>query len=841
MIDFSEIDAKWQKIWDEQKTFAASNESDKPKYYVLEMLPYPSGKIHAGHLRNYSIGDVLARFLKRSGYNVLHPMGWDALGLPAENAAINNNTHPKDWTYKNIDNMKAQLKRVGFSYDWEREVTSCDPSYYKHEQKFFLELLEKGLAYQKESIVNWDPVDQTVLANEQVEDGRGWRSGALVERKSLRQWFLKISNYSEELLAEIENLKAWPESVRVMQRNWIGKSEGAKVFFPIKDSNEKVEIYTTRHDTLFGSSFIAIAHDHALVKKFGLDKNEKIKAIIDKFSKNTSTAEIEKAAKEGIDTGLVATNPLDSSIEIPVYIANFVVSDYGTGALFGCPAHDERDYEFAKKYNLSIKQVVDHEDADISKAPYLGLGNIINSGFLDGLSIQEAKAASASKLEELKLGRGTTQYKLRDWGVSRQRYWGAPIPIIHCGDCGAVPVPDKDLPVSLPEDVVFDGRGNPLANHPTWSKVKCPKCSKDARRETDTFDTFFESSWYFLRYCNNKIDSITDKKACDYWMPVDQYIGGVEHAILHLLYARFFTKAMNDLGHLNVREPFKALMTQGMVLHVTYKDSEGNWVYPDDVVREDGKLIDKNSGLEVTKGKIEKMSKSKKNVVDVEKMLDTYSADTLRFMILSDSPPEKELEWTDSGIEGSHKFISKLFSMWESLKDVSAEFNPEEYKDHKLMKIIHESIKHSSLDIKSFNLNKSIARSRELFNALSDHMQIENDLKLVRFGYNALINILNPFIPHITEELWEKMGGSEMLCCSKWPKHDESYLVQSSVTLAVQVNGKLRATHDFALDASKEDIEKEALALPGVVRHIDGKDIKKVIVVPRKIVNIVAV
>lgn len=841
MANFSNIDAKWQKIWDEQKSFAAYNESDKPKYYVLEMLPYPSGKIHAGHLRNYSIGDVLARYLKRAGYNVLHPMSWDALGLPAENAAINNNTHPKEWTYKNIENMKTQLKRMGFAYDWDRESASCDPDYYKHEQKFFIELLEKGLAYQKESIVNWDPVDQTVLANEQVEDGRGWRSGALVERKSLKQWFLKISQYSEELLSEIGNLKDWPESVRVMQQNWIGKSNGAKIFFPIKESDKKIEVYTTRHDTIFGSSFIAIAHDHPMVKEFDLHKNDKIKPVIDKFSRNTSTADIEKAEKEGIDTGLVAINPIDSSIEMPVYIANFVVSDYGTGALFGCPAHDQRDYEFAEKYDLPIRQVVDHEDADIASEPYLGPGQIINSGFLDGLSVEDAKAKVAAKLEEMKLGKGTTQYKLRDWGVSRQRYWGAPIPVIYCDDCGIVPVPDEDLPVRLPEDVVFDGKGNPLVNHPTWSKVKCPKCSKESTRETDTFDTFFESSWYFLRYCNNKIDSITDKKACDYWMPVDQYIGGVEHAILHLLYARFFTKAMNDLGHLSVREPFKSLMTQGMVLHVTYKDSKGDWVYPDDVTTKDGKLIDKNSGLEVTKGKIEKMSKSKKNVVDVEKMLDVYSADTLRFMILSDSPPEKELEWTDAGIEGSNRFILKLYSMWESLKHTPNDINVEEYKEHKLMKVIHESIKYSSSDIKSFNMNKSIARSRELFNSLSDYIKNDKDLSLVKYGYGILLNLLNPFVPHVTEEIWQEMGNDTMLCDTSWPEHDESYLAQSSITLAVQVNGKLRATHDFAIDASKEDIEKEALALPGVVRHIDGKEIKKVIVVPKKIVNIVAV
>lgn len=841
MTNFSEIDTKWQKIWDDQKSFAASNSSEKPKYYVLEMLPYPSGKIHAGHLRNYSIGDVLARYLKRSGYNVLHPMAWDALGLPAENAAINNNTHPQSWTYDNIDNMKSQLLRLGFSYDWEREFATCDPDYYKHEQKFFLELLDKDLAYQKESIVNWDPVDQTVLANEQVEDGRGWRSGALVERKSLKQWFLRISKYSDELLSEIENLKEWPESVRVMQKNWIGKSDGAKILFPLKDSDEAIEVYTTRHDTIFGSSFIAISYDHPVVKKFGLDKNPDIKSIIEKYSKNTSTAEIEKAEKEGIDTGLVARNPIDSSIELPIYIANFVVSDYGTGALFGCPGHDQRDYEFAKKYNLPIIQVVDGDGADISKEPFLGDGKIINSDFLNGMSVDQAKAEVASRLKNLGLGEGTVQFKLRDWGVSRQRYWGAPIPIIYCDDCGAVPVPYEDLPVKLPEDVVFDGRGNPLSNHPTWSKVKCPKCQKDARRETDTFDTFFESSWYFLRYCNNKIDAVTDKDACNYWMPADQYIGGVEHAILHLLYARFFTKAMNDLGHVDVREPFKALMTQGMVLHVTYKDSEGNWVYPDDVISKDGKLFDKNSGLEVTKGKIEKMSKSKKNVVDVEKMLKIYSADTLRFMILSDSPPEKELEWTDSGIEGSHKFINKLFAMYENVANAEGKIDPTKYKDNKLMKLIHQSIKHSSHDIKTFNLNKSIARSRELFNALSDSIANKEDLALVRYGYGILLNLLNPFIPHITDELWQKLGNDKILCESEWPNYDEQFLVQSSVTLAVQVNGKLRATHDFPIDATNQEIEQESLKLPGVTRHTEGKQIKKVIVVPKKIVNIVAV
>lgn len=831
-----EIDSKWQKIWDEKSSFKCETDTSRPKYYVLEMLPYPSGRIHAGHLRNYAIGDVLARFLKRSGYNVLHPMGWDAFGLPAENAAIKNNSHPAKWTYSNIDYMRNQLKSLGLSYDWDRESATCDSSYYKHEQKFFLELLEKGLAYQKETIVNWDPVDQTVLANEQVINGKGWRSGADVERKSMNGWFLKITDYAQELLDDIEKMDKWPDSVKTMQINWLGKSEGADIAFKVKDSEESIEVYTTRHDTIFGASFIAIAYNHPIVEKFGLDSPE-VKAIVEKCSKNTKSADIEKAEKEGVDTGIRALHPFDDSIELPVYIANFVVADYGKGALFGCPGHDERDYEFAKKYNLPIIQVVDGEDADISKEPYLGDGKIIASKFLDGMSVKEAKAEVAKRLEDMKAGKAVTQFKIRDWGVSRQRYWGCPIPIIHCDSCGAVPVPDKDLPVILPEDVVFDGRGNPLDTHPTWKNVPCPKCGKPAKRETDTFDTFFESSWYFTRYCNNKADTITGKKDVDYWMPVDQYIGGIEHAILHLLYARFFTKAMNDLGHLNAREPFNALLTQGMVLHATYKDEEGEWVYPDDVEKKDGHLIHKESGLKVTIGPIEKMSKSKKNVVDVESMLKVYGADSLRMMTLSDSPPEKELEWTDAGLEGCHKFIGKLFNMADKLTSADS-FNEEEYKDHKLMALIHGTIKHIGEDIKAFGLNKAIARSRELYNALSDN---KTDLPLVRHGFEILLQLLNPFIPHVTEELWEKLGHKDILADKEWPKYDEKYLVQSTVTLAIQVNGKLRATHDFDKDASKEDMEKEALALDSITRHTDGKTIKKVIVVPGKIVNIVAI
>lgn len=833
---FDQIDAKWQRVWEDRGTFKTFTDSSKPKYYVLEMLPYPSGRIHAGHLRNYAIGDVVARYLKRSGYNVLHPMGWDAFGLPAENAAIHNKSHPADWTYSNIEYMKKQLQSLGLSYDWDREVATCDSSFYQHEQKFFLELLEKGLAYQKESTVNWDPVDKTVLANEQVIDGMGWRSGAPVERRSMKQWFLKITNYADELLEDIKKMDQWPDSVKVMQENWIGKSHGADISFKVVDSEDCIDVFTTRHDTIFGASFVAISYNHPILQKQNIDSPE-VKTIIDKFSKITKNADIEKADKEGIDTGIRVQHPFDENIKLPVYIANFVIADYGKGALFGVPAHDERDYEFAKKYNLPIIKVVDHADADISKAPYLGDGKIIESSFLDGMNVADAKAEVANRLEKINQGKSVTQYKLRDWGISRQRYWGAPIPIIYCDDCGIVPVTDSDLPVELPKGVVFDGRGNPLDHHPDWKNVKCPTCSKDAVRETDTFDTFFESSWYFTRYCNNQTDNITGKKDCDYWLPVDQYIGGIEHAILHLLYARFFTKAMNDLGHLNVREPFKALLTQGMVLHATYKDENGDWVYPDDLVKKDGIYYHKESGLKVTKGKIEKMSKSKKNIVDVEIMLQKYGADALRMMTLSDSPPEKELEWTDAGLEGCSKFIGKLSSLGDKVSSVSGENDLTKFADDKLFVLIHQTIKHIGEDIKSFSLNKAIARSRELYNTLSDC----KDDSLLRFGYETLIQLLNPFIPHITEELWEKLGKKSILSEVSWPEYDEKYLVQNKVTLAIQVNGKLRATSEFDKDASNEEIEKVALALDQVKKHIDGQSIKKVIVVPGKIVNIVAV
>lgn len=825
-MDFPIIEKKWQKIWDEANIFRSTASGDKPKYYVLEMLPYPSGKIHVGHLRNYAIGDVLSRFLLSKGYNVLHPMGWDAFGLPAENAAIANKSHPADWTYSNIDAMRAQLKSLGLSYDWEREISSCDSSYYKHEQKFFLELFSKGLAYQKESIVCWDPVDQTVLANEQVVDGRGWRSGALVERKHLKQWFLKITDYAEELLSELDNLDGWPESVRSMQEKWIGKSQGAYVDFKL-ESGEVVSVFTTCPETLFGASFVAVSYDHPIVHK--IEKNESINEFIEKCRHmSLSSADIEKAEKDGIYTGIDLLHPLDGSIKIPLLIANYVLMEYGTGAVFGCPAHDERDHILATKMNLPVKQVIKPDvEVDLVASAYTGDGIMVNSEFLNGKTRAEAKIAVLEKLEEIKSGYATTHYRLRDWGISRQRFWGCPIPIIYCPSCGILPVPYENLPVELPVDADFNGHGNPLDNHPTWKYVKCHKCGSDAHRETDTFDTFFESSWYFTRYCDPKADEMTGKE-CNYWMPVDQYIGGIEHAVMHLLYARFFTKVMNELGYVKVREPFRNLLTQGMVLHATFKDKNGKWLYP----KEAEEL--RKRGEVVLEGKVEKMSKSKNNVIDLESMLGSFGADTARMFVLSDSPPEKDLEWSSAGIEGCNKFINRLFVLAESV--VSIDEPKDLTEDENLLKQIHFTIKNVTEDIQKFRLNKAIARIRELVNALTSS---DIKSKIAGYGFGVVIRLLNPFIPHVTEEIWSKFSPEKILAKMDWPSYDEKYLVVSSVTLAIQVNGKLRATHEYPSDASDDEIKAIALMLDPVKKHIDGKEIRKVIIVPGKIVNIV--
>ncbi|WP_342267958.1 leucine--tRNA ligase [Candidatus Tisiphia endosymbiont of Empis tessellata] len=850
-----DIEKKWQRIWLEEKAFAATNDIDKPKYYVLEMLPYPSGKIHVGHLRNYSIGDCIARFMKSQGYNVLHPMGWDAFGLPAENAAINNNSNPKDWTYSNIATMRDQLKSIGFSYDWSREITTCDPDYYKHEQKFFLELYERGLAYQKKSLVNWDPVDNTVLANEQVVDGRGWRSGALVEKKYLKQWFLKITNYAEELLNEISKLDFWPDSVKSMQEKWIGKSEGVNFSFKIRSSlchpregeeldsrvggnDSVIEVFSTRPETIFGASFVAIAYNHPIIEQL-VDKTKDMLSFIEKCSQLHTNAAIDKAEKEGVFTDLFAIHLFDPTIIIPVVITNFVLMDYGTGAVFGCPAHDERDHALAKKMGLPIKQVVINKDVpiDVHSESYTGDGIMINSDFLNNLAIQNAKQKSIEELEKRGLGKRTINYRLKDWGVSRQRYWGCPIPIIYCSDCGAVPVAEKDLPITLPSDVTFSGHGNPLDWYPTWKHTNCPKCQKQAIRETDTLDTFFESSWYFTRYCSVAAKDITDKQACDYWLPVDQYIGGIEHAVMHLLYSRFFTKVMNEQGYLSIREPFTNLLTQGMVLHATYRDANNNWLYPNEVIKQSDKWVNKNNGEEVFQGRIEKMSKSKKNVVDLESILTNHSADAIRLFVLSDSPPEKDFEWSANGLEGCSRFVSKLENMAEIL--INSEITGG--ANNKLTKLTHHTIKHVTSEIREFKLNKAIARMRELFNALSDEISKgkEADIDSVKEGFSILIKLLNPFIPHITEEIWQELGNKERLYQTPWPSFKESFLELESYTMAIQVNGKLRATHEFANVTSNIEIQNMVMQLPEIQKHLSGKEPKKFIIIPSKIVNIV--
>jgi leucyl-tRNA synthetase len=835
-----EIEKKWQQQWHKDAAFVPENNSTKPKYYVLEMFPYPSGKFHVGHLRNYTIGDVISRHLQSSGYNVLHPMGWDAFGLPAENAAIANNSHPSDWTYSNIDAMRDQLKSVGLSYDWSRELASCSSDYYKHEQKFFLDLLERGVAYQKESSVNWDPIDNTVLANEQVVDGRGWRSGALVEKRYLKQWFLKITDYAEELLTDIDTLEDWPENVRTMQRNWIGKSTGARFHFDINGLDEKVEVYTTTPEAIFGATFVAIAYNHPLVQK--IVKNDEIGAFIEKCA-HTATSElaIEKAEKECVYTGLYAAHPFDKNIKLPVVIANFVLMDYGTGAIYGCPAHDQRDYELVQNTEgLDLLQIAhsDKHEFDLTKHAYIyELDDLmINSDFLDGLTVKESRKKAIARFEELGIGTKETNYRLRDWGVSRQRYWGCPIPVIYCGSCGAITVPAKDLPVELPKDISFDKPGNPLDHHPTWKHVDCPKCPEQGVRETDTFDTFFESSWYFSRFCDNQSEQMANKDACDYWLPVDQYIGGIEHAILHLLYARFFTKAMADVGYLSAREPFKRLLTQGMVLHVTYKDKDGKWLYPEDVQEKGDKLVHVKTGEPVTRGKIEKMSKSKLNVIDLESMLATHGADAIRMFVLSDSPAEKDLEWSAAGLDGCKKFITRLENLIEKLPAVKDKTPT----NQKLQTKIHLTIKEVSEDIKHYRLNKAIARVRELYNAVSDEMAQDSfDAKSITEAASSMLQLLNPFIPHITEELWQKMGNKNPLYKTDWPKFDESKLESDSYTMAIQVKGKLRATHDFAMNATDDEIKKIATELQTVVKHIGNAEIRKIIIVPKKVVNIV--
>ena len=858
------VEAKWQKTWTDAGSFLASNTSDKPKYYVLEMFPYPSGRIHMGHVRNYTMGDVIARFRKACGYNVLHPMGWDAFGMPAENAAIERKVHPKSWTYENIATMRGQLKSMGLAIDWTREFATCDPEYYGHEQRMFIEFYKAGLVERKVSVVNWDPVDHTVLANEQVIDGRGWRSGAAVEKRELAQWFLKISDMSEELLSALDTLTDWPEKVRLMQRNWIGKSEGLRFSFVLEDEagnelDDKLTVYTTRHDTIFGASFCAISADHALTQRAAAG-SETVKAFQNECAAlGTSEEAIERAEKKGVPLGIYARHPFDAKKRLPVYAANFVLIGYGEGAVFGCPAHDQRDLDFARKYDLEVIPVVAPKGTDAASVEVgteallekdTSTVHMINSQFLDGMSVEDAKAEVAKRMADAGIGERKTNYRLRDWGVSRQRYWGCPIPFIHCDRCGVVDVPVEDLPVVLPEDINFDKPGNPLERHDKWKSVSCPRCSAPAHRETDTFDTFIDSSWYFARFCSPHADQPVDTDAASYWMPVDQYIGGIEHAILHLLYSRFFVRAMRKVGHLDFDEPFKSLFTQGMVIHETYRSKSGEWIVPTQVAKDGDKLIDTVSGESVTLGPAEKMSKSKRNVIDPDDIIEQYGADTARWFMLSDTPPERDIEWTEAGVVGAWRFVQRIWRLVGQVADEDMSIDPDVLGKatadnvNDLRKATHMAIASVGDDISNLRFNRAIARVYELVNALAASLasgDTSSQLKMAqREAAVSLVQLFAPMMPHLAEECWVALGCDGLACDAQWPNHDESLLVSDKVTLVVQINGKKRAELQFVKGADRKMVEDACLRHENVVRSLDGLSVRKVIVVPDRLVNIVA-
>jgi leucyl-tRNA synthetase len=857
-------DSRWQSAWDERQTFKADSNSAKPKAYVLEMFPYPSGRIHIGHVRNYTMGDVIARYRRMRGFEVLHPMGWDAFGMPAENAAMEKGVHPGGWTRDNIAAMRKQLKRLGFALDWSRELATCEPEYYGHEQALFLDLYAAGLVYRKESAVNWDPVDQTVLANEQVIDGKGWRSGAQVERRKLSQWFLKITDFADELLEGLDMLGDWPEKVRSMQANWIGKSQGLTFGFALSPSPsgegsgvgpeisaasnaptptpplkgrgfDTIPVYSTRPDTIFGASFVAIAADHPIAQAIAADNAEAAAFIERCKAGGTTAAELETAEKLGFDTGLRAVHPFDPAWELPVFIANFVLMDYGTGAVMGVPAHDQRDLDFARKYMLPVPRVVaadGEENAPILTEAYTGPGKIINSAFLDGMSVEDAKAAVIARAESEGWGEGTTVWRLRDWGVSRQRYWGTPIPFIHCADCGVVPVPKDQLPVTLPEDVSFDIPGNPLARHPSWKHVACPQCGKDALRETDTLDTFVDSSWYFLRFASQPDDKPFDAAEIAKWLPVGQYIGGVEHAILHLLYARFWTRALARIGKLEVTEPFASLFTQGMVTHQTWQDAGGKWLGPDQVEKRGEDWFITETGEAAVAGRVEKMSKSKKNVVDPDAIVNQYGADAVRWFMLSDSPPERDLPWSEAGIEGCWRFVQRLWRVFNSVEAA-------EGQDLALERKLHQSIDLIGKDIEALAFNKAVARIYELTNAIEKAEKSASRNIAIR----ALARLVAPMVPHLAEEAWALMEGADqeggLIADASWPEVDPALLVEDEVTIAVQIKGKLRDTLTVAKGLPNEELERLALASDKVQRSLDGAPIRKVIVVPDRLVNLV--
>jgi leucyl-tRNA synthetase len=829
-------DAHWQKVWEERGSFHASPSSGRPKSFVLEMFPYPSGRIHMGHVRNYTMGDVLARYRRMKGFEVLHPMGWDAFGMPAENAAMEKKVHPGQWTWSNISTMRAQLKRLGFALDWSREFATCDPAYYGHEQALFLDLYEAGLVYRKQSEVNWDPVDMTVLANEQVIDGKGWRSGAMVERRKLNQWFLKITDFADELLDGLGTLDQWPDKVRLMQENWIGKSVGMRFRFQlgrIVAGMSELEVFTTRPDTIFGSSFAAISPDHPIA----LELAEKDAAVADFIAEckkgGTTAAELETAEKKGFDTGLTVLHPLDPEWKLPLYIANFVLMDYGTGAIFGVPAHDQRDFEFARKYRLPIRRVV-APSPDAAGEPIVGEaesggGVIVNSRFLDGMDVEAAKAEVIRRAEESGWGEGTVVWRLRDWGVSRQRYWGTPIPIIHCEACGPVGVPKDQLPVVLPDDVSFEVPGNPLERHPSWGNTACPNCGAAARRETDTLDTFVDSSWYFIRFASQPADQPFDRAEAESWLPVDQYIGGVEHAILHLLYARFWTRALKRIGRLDVDEPFKGLFTQGMVTHETYRSPDGRWLSPDEVERRGESLVVISTGEQAEAGRIEKMSKSKKNTVDPEPIVDQYGADAVRWFMLSDSPPERDLLWSEAGIEGAWRFVQRLWRMVSAREQGVGE-------DKALDRKLHQTIVNVAANVEALAFNKAVANIYELANAIEKANGSASKAKALE----TMLLLVAPMVPHLAEEAWQALGKGLLIADASWPEADPALLVEDEVTIAVQVNGKLRDTLTAPKGAPREALEEMALASEKVVRLLEGRAPRKVIVVPDRLVNLVA-
>jgi leucyl-tRNA synthetase len=867
-----DAELRWQKVWDERSIFATRNDDPRPRYYVLEMFPYPSGRIHMGHVRNYAMGDVVARYKRARGFNVLHPMGWDAFGMPAENAAMERKVHPRAWTYDNIAAMRAQLKSMGLSLDWRREIATCDPTYYKHQQRMFLDFVRAGLVERKKSKVNWDPVDQTVLANEQVIDGRGWRSGAVVEQRELTQWFFKITHFAQELLDALDRLERWPDKVRLMQKNWIGRSEGLLIRFELDPSTtpngeRELDIFTTRPDTLFGAKFMALSPDHPLALA-AAEKNPELARFIAECKRHGTAQElIDKAEKFGFDTGMRAVHPFDPDWKLPVYVANFVLMEYGTGAIFGCPAHDQRDLEFSNKYGLGNTPVVCPPDQDpakflITDTAYDGDGRLINSRFLDGMTIEQAKEEAARRLETTLHGnrpvaQRQVNFRLRDWGISRQRYWGCPIPIIHCDKCGVVPVPEQDLPVTLPDDVTFDRPGNPLDHHPTWKHVACPVCGGKARRETDTMDTFVDSSWYFIRFTDPWIaDAPTQRAIANQWMPVDQYIGGIEHAILHLLYSRFFTRAMKAAGHVDLEEPFAGLFTQGMVVHETYQKVDGSWAAPTEIKIEGtddnrrATLI--STGETVQIGPIEKMSKSKRNTVDPDDIISSYGADVARWFMLSDSPPDRDVNWTERGVQGAWRFAQRLWRLIGDCAEITASApseRPQTFGQTALdiHRAAHRALARVSDEIEKLHFNVCVAQIYELTNALSEAINtakqahVTEDLRwALREAAEILVALFHPMMPHLAEECNAALGHDGLVAQRQWPELEPDLLIEDTITLPVQVNGRKRADVTIARDAASQDIEAAALALPPVQRALEGKRPKRVIVVPQRIVNIVA-